>query len=79
MKMESLGLSETKLFHFHEIFEKNEIKSPKRTHQAFIHMNPLSRNPGSTPGPLKMKERCHCNVSGESALGALYNSRIKDI
>ena len=31
MKMKLFGLSETKLFHFHGIFKKNEIKSAKRT------------------------------------------------
>ena len=41
-KMKSFGLNETKLFHFHQIFKKKEIQ----TH-TFIHMNPLSRNPGS--------------------------------
>ena len=44
-----LMISETKLFHFHSIFKKNEIKSAKRTHNSFIHMNPLSRIPGSAP------------------------------
>ena len=45
-KMKSFGLRETKLFYFHWIFKKKEIKisTPTRT---FIHMNPLSRNPGS--------------------------------
>ena len=40
---------ETKLFHFHGIFKKNEIKSAKLTPNPrnFIHMNPLSRNPES--------------------------------
>ena len=42
--MKSFGLSETKLFHFHGIFKKKKISTPTRT---FIHMNPLSRNPGS--------------------------------
>ena len=41
---------ETKSFHFHGVFKKNEIKLAKRPH-IFIHMNPLSRNPGSTPEP----------------------------
>ena len=41
--MKSFGLSETKLFHFHGIFKKKEIKSAC----TFIHMNPLPRNPGS--------------------------------
>ena len=31
MKMKYFGLDETKLFHFHGIFKKNEIKSAKRT------------------------------------------------
>ena len=31
MKMKSFGLNETKLFHFHGIFKKKEIKSAKRT------------------------------------------------
>ena len=58
MKMKSFGLSETKLFHFHGMFKKNEIKSakhpppPTHTH-TFIHMNPLSRNPGSAPGKVE--------------------------
>ena len=40
--MKSFGLSETKFFLFSlDIQEKKEIKS------AHIHMNPLSRNPGS--------------------------------
>ena len=34
-------LSETKLFHFHGIFKKNEIKSAKRTPHTFIYMNPF--------------------------------------
>ena len=44
--MKSFGLSETKLFYFHWIFKKkrDKISTPTRT---FIHMNPLSRNPGS--------------------------------
>ena len=43
MKMKLFGLSETKLFHFHGIFKKNEINSSK-PHHTVIHMNPLSRN-----------------------------------
>ena len=35
MKMKLFGLSETKLFHFHGIFNKNEIKSAKRTLHTF--------------------------------------------
>ena len=31
MKIKQLGLSETKLFHFHGIFKNNKIKSAKRT------------------------------------------------
>ena len=42
-----LVLSENKLYHFHGIYKKNDIKSRRRTPNAFIHMNPLSRNPGS--------------------------------
>ena len=45
--MKSFGLSEIKLFYFHWIFKKkkrDKISTPTRT---FIHMNPLSRNPGS--------------------------------
>ena len=42
--MKSFGLSETKLFYFHWIFKNKENSTPTRT---FIHMNPLSRNPGS--------------------------------
>ena len=38
----------TKLFHFHGIFKRNEIKSAKQTPTP-IHLNPLSRNPGSAP------------------------------
>ena len=48
MKMKYFGLNETKLFHFHGIFKKNEIKSAKRNPDPFIHMNPLE-NPGSAP------------------------------
>ena len=49
MKIKLFGLSETKLFHFHGIFKKNKIKSAKLTPHTFMHMNPLSRNPGSAP------------------------------
>ena len=49
MKMKLFGLNETKLFHFHGIFKKIVIRLVKRPH-AFIHLSPLSRNPGSTPG-----------------------------
>ena len=38
-----------KLFHFHGIFKKNEIKSAKRTRYTFINMNPLFRYPGAVP------------------------------
>ena len=31
MKIKLFGLTETKLFHFHGIFRKGEIKSAKRT------------------------------------------------
>ena len=31
MKMNEFGFSETKLFHFHGIFQKNEIELAKRT------------------------------------------------
>ena len=34
-------------FIFMGIFKKNEVKSANRTH--FIHLNPLSGNPGSAP------------------------------
>ena len=58
MKMQLFGLSETKLFHFHGIFKKNEIKlaSP-----SLIHINPLSRDPGLTPGfmPSKLAISAH--------------------
>ena len=43
-------ISETKLFHFHGIFKKNEIKSAKRIPHTFINTNPISRNPGFAPG-----------------------------
>ena len=36
---EGVLISETKLFHFHGIFKKNEIKSAKQTPHTFIHMN----------------------------------------
>ena len=37
VKMKYFALSEAKLFHFHGIFEKNEIKSEKRTqHLLYI-------------------------------------------
>ena len=45
--MKSFGLSETKLFHFHGIFKKKRAKISKANPLTFIHMNPLSRNPGS--------------------------------
>ena len=48
--LELPSLSETKLFHFHGIFKKNKIKSAKRAYHTFIHMNPLSIDPRSTPG-----------------------------
>ena len=38
-------VSETKLFHFRRIFQKNEIKISK----ANPHTNPFSRNPGNPP------------------------------
>ena len=41
MKMKHLGLSEIKLFDFHEIF-----KNP----HTFIHVKFISKTPGSTPG-----------------------------
>ena len=43
--MKKIGLSETKLFHFHGIFKKNEIKSAMRTPSS--HLNPPSRNRGT--------------------------------
>ena len=44
-----MRLNETKLFHLHGIFKKNEIKSAKRTPKPFKYIiNPLSRNPGSS-------------------------------
>ena len=43
-----LVLSETKLYHFHGIYKKNDIKSTRRIPYTFIHLNPLSRNPRST-------------------------------
>ena len=54
-----IGLSETKLFHFHGVFKKNKIKSAKRTPHTFIYMNifpqildsPLEANP-PPPTPL---------------------------
>ena len=45
--MKKFGLSETKLFHFHGIFKKNEIQSAMRTPSS--HLNPPSRNPVSAP------------------------------
>ena len=39
--------NETKLFHFHGIFKKHDIKSAKRT-TAPLYI-PLARNPGSAP------------------------------
>ena len=37
MKMKYFGLSETKLFHFHGIFKKNEIKSAKWTPHLYTY------------------------------------------
>ena len=45
MEMKQFAVSETKLFHFHGKFKKNEINQ-KREPCAFINMNTLSRNPG---------------------------------
>ena len=44
MKMTQFVLGESKLFHFHVIFVKNEIKSAKRPQN--LYMNPFSRNSG---------------------------------
>ena len=40
MEMKLLSLSETKLFHFHGIFKKNEIKSEKRTLCLYKYEHP---------------------------------------
>ena len=45
------GFSETKLFHFHGIFKKNEIKSAKRTPIPFY-----IRNPGSAPADFPVQK-----------------------
>ena len=45
MKMKLFGLTETKFFHFHRIFKKNEIKSAKRTQTLLYIRAPF---PGST-------------------------------
>ena len=44
--MKSFGLSKANFFHFHGLFKikRAKISTPTRN---FIHMNPLSRNPGS--------------------------------
>ena len=39
MKMKQFGLSETKLFHFHGAFKKNEINQQSEPH-TFIHIIP---------------------------------------
>ena len=44
MKKKLFGLTETNLFHFHGILNKSKAKL-----HTFIHMNPLSKNPGSSP------------------------------
>ena len=48
MKMKWFGLRETKLFHLHVIFKKNEIKSAQQSEPLYTY-NPLSRNAGSVP------------------------------
>ena len=44
MKMKYFGLTETKLFHFHGKYKKNEIKSAKRTPSS-THLNPPPPSP----------------------------------
>ena len=43
MKMKQFGLSETKLFHFHGTFMKNEI-SAKRTPHLYIYAPPFQKS-----------------------------------
>ena len=49
MKMKKFGLNETKLFHFHGKFMKNQIELAKKTLYTFLHIKPLSRDPGNAP------------------------------
>ena len=47
---ELFSLSETKLFHFHGIFNKNEIKSAKRTPTLFYIWTPFPEILDPPPG-----------------------------
>ena len=49
------GVSETKLFHFHGIFRKNEIKSAKRTPHIYIFEPPFQKS-CIPPGFLFLRE-----------------------
>ena len=44
MKMESFGLSETKLFHFHGIYKQNEMKSAKKTPYLYTYEPPFQKS-----------------------------------
>ena len=52
-EIKQFGFNETKLsiFYFHGILKNNEIKRQSEPH-PFIHMNPLSRNPGFAPASM---------------------------
>ena len=44
MKMKQFGLSETKLFHFHGIFKKNEIKSQSEPQHLYTYEPPFQKS-----------------------------------
>ena len=51
-KLQSITVAEPPsppLFFKYHMERKNEMKSAKRNPYTFIHMNPLSRNPGPAP------------------------------
>ena len=64
MKMKLFGLSETKLFHVHGIFKKNEIKSAKRTPTALYILTlfpEILYQPLKNPSMQRVNQRIICS------------------
>ena len=64
MKVKVFYHNETKLFNFHGIFQKNEIKISKANPHTFIYMNPLN------PGSVREKEDCSGSAGRVLDLGS---------
>ena len=74
IKMKWFGLSETKLFHFHWIFRKIEMKSAKRTTHIYIYKTPFQK-PWIRPSS-NLLHTVKCFIIAESAFDDLKSRHM---